>query len=129
VNPARWEQIQAVFHEAIALSPPEQAVFLTTSCNGDGAMLREVSRMLEENSRGDSILDRGLPDIAYRMIGSPFASLTGSEIGVYRLLRPIGEGGMGVVYLAERTDTGKQVAMKFLSGAGMSPARRSLFTH
>ncbi len=129
MNPARWEQIQAVFHRAITLSQSEQAVFLTTSCNGDGAMLRELSRMIEENSRGDSILDRGLPDVAYRMIGSPFASLAGSEIGVYRLLRLIGEGGMGVVYLAERTDTGKQVAMKFLSAAGMSPARRSLFTH
>jgi hypothetical protein len=83
VNPGRSEQIQAVFHEAITLSPPEQAVFLTASCNGDGAMLREVSRMLEENSRADSILDRGLPDVAYRMVGSPLASLTGSEIGVY----------------------------------------------
>jgi serine/threonine protein kinase len=36
---------------------------------------------------------------------------------------------MGVVYLAERTDTGKRVAMKLLSGAGMSPAHRSLFAH
>ncbi len=89
MNPARWEQIQAVFHQAITLSQSEQAVFLTTSCNGDGAMLRELSRMMEENSRGDSILDRGLPDVAYRMIGSPFASLAGSEIGVYRLLRHV----------------------------------------
>ena len=129
MNPARWEQMQTVFHEAVTLSESEQLAFLAAACNGDVDMLTDLRRMLEENNRGDSILDRGLPDVAQRLIGSGVASLLGREIGAYRLVKLIGEGGMGVVYLAERTDTGKQVAMKFLPGASMSPARRALFTH
>lgn len=128
MTPVRWEQVQAVFNEAIPLDEPEQAAFLARFCNSDIELREEVRRMIEEHRRADSILDRGLPDLAYRLVGSPLALPASRQIGAYQLIRPIGEGGMGVVYLAERTDTGKQVAMKFLPGAEMSPARRTLFT-
>ena len=82
--------------------------------------------MIQENSRADSLLYRGLPDLASRMLDTQLGI---QEIGAYTLVRQIGKGGMGLVYLAERKDTGKQVAMKFLTGGGMSPARRALFTH
>ncbi len=128
MTPERWERVQTVFAEAVALSEDEQIPFLARACEGDAQMFEETRRMVEENRRGDSILYRGLADLASRMIESPVTKLEGQQIGAYRLLRLIGEGGMGVVYLAERRDTGKQVAMKFLLGAGISPARRELFT-
>ncbi len=128
MTPERWERVQAVFAEAVALSEAEQLPYLAKSCEGDPQMFEETRRMVEENRRGDSILYRGLADLASRMIESPVSKLEGREIGSYRLVRLIGQGGMGVVYLAERMDTGKQVAMKFLLGAGISPARRALFT-
>src|SRR5208282_635297 len=49
------------------------------------------------------------------------------DFGPYRIVRAIGEGGMGIVYLAEREDLGSQVAIKILRDAGLSPGRRHLF--
>ena len=130
MKPARWEQIQTIFHEALTLADHAQPEFLSAVCHGDEDLLAQVRSMLAENSRADSILDLGLEPIALRIIGPPGDSLKMSEVGIYRLVEFIGEGGMGVVYLAERKDTGKQVAMKFLpGGALMSPARRDRFTH
>ena len=72
----------------------------------------------------DSILDetaRAVLDFG------PLPSLVQREIGPYRLLRFLGEGGMGVVYLAERTDIVGQVAIKLLRDAWRSPMRRQRF--
>ncbi len=128
MNAQRWEQAHTMFHAALALSDQEQKSFLEKSCGQDAEILGEVQQMLEEDRRADSILDRGLPDVAYRMIGLPAALLSSRVVGAYRLIERIGEGGMGIVWRAERADTGKQVAMKFLPGASLSPARRALFT-
>src|ERR1700675_997109 len=54
-------------------------------------------------------------------------SLILKEFGPYRIMKLLGEGGMGVVYLAERKDLGTQVAIKVLRDAWLSPARRERF--
>ncbi|HTU45610.1 MAG TPA: serine/threonine-protein kinase [Bryobacteraceae bacterium] len=127
MDSARWEQIQAVFLEASALSEPQRTAFLQKSCGGDAKLLAEVRAMLEADSRATSILDHGLPHIADRLIGPAHSAIRVQEVGAYRLIRFIGEGGMGAVYLAERRDAGNQVAIKFLLHAGLSPARRERF--
>jgi serine/threonine-protein kinase len=129
MTPENWERLQIIFDEAISLAEDDRPQFLISCCRGEPELLAVAERMVEENSRADSILHRGLPNLAQRMIAATrLESLASQTIGSYHLLRLLGKGGMGVVYLAERTDTGKQVAMKFLQGAGMSPARRALFT-
>jgi serine/threonine-protein kinase len=125
----RWEQVQGLFHQAIELSAAEQAAFAEKSCGTDAELLRQLLEMLDQHRRADSILDRGLPHLASRLIALPPALLVAHEFGPYRLLEQLGEGGMGIVFLAERSDTAKRVAIKFLPGAAMSPARRELFTH
>ncbi len=60
-----------------------------------------------------------------RILGNDAAALR--EIGPYRIVRVVGEGGMGVVFLAERTDLGSQAAIKILRDAWLSPARRQRF--
>ena len=82
--------------------------------------------MLAADAGGSSILDLGLSYVAEQLVdGSP--DIPAREVGPYRLIRLIGEGGMGTVHLAERKDAGNPVAMKFLLHAGLSPARRERF--
>ena len=71
-----------------------------------------------------SLLDRDVAAVAGEMLAP---SLAGRRFGPYRLRELLGEGGMGVVYLAERDDLGNVAAIKILRDAWMSPARRERF--
>jgi serine/threonine-protein kinase len=125
----RWERIQNLFHGAADLSAPEQQDFLKSACGEDHALLSEVSAMLEEDARGASLLDRDMAQVAHQTFAEAPVSLSGMrDFGPYRIQKLLGEGGMGVVYLAERSDLGSLVAIKLLRDAWLSPARRERFT-
>jgi serine/threonine-protein kinase len=128
MDEARWQRIQSVFHEAAELPAGERDVFVKLACGSDGALCAEVTAMLSEDARGASLLDRGLAEAAHQVAGAagPVAFLA-QEFGPYRVTQLIGEGGMGVVYLAERADLGSLVAIKLLRDAWLSPARRERF--
>jgi serine/threonine-protein kinase len=124
----RWQTIQELFHKASELPRSEHRTFLQDACGDDEELFAEISAMLEQDRGGHSILDRDLAEIAHRALQSNLDALPFKEFGPYRILRPIGEGGMGVVYLAERKDLGNQVAIKILRDAWLSPARRERFS-
>ncbi len=128
MDSARWEQIQGVFNNALERPESERQTFLEAACGRDLELMSEVLTMLNADSRGAAFLDRGLPDVASQILGAPFQLFSLREFGPYRLKRILGEGGMGVVWLGEREDTGNLVAIKFLPHAGLSPARRERFT-
>jgi serine/threonine protein kinase/tetratricopeptide (TPR) repeat protein len=123
----RWERIQALFHEAAELPAGEQGPFLEGRCADDPSLLPEVLAMLEEDARDDSVLDQNLTQLAERALGEGRIETLPREIGPYRLRSILGEGGMGVVYLAERTDLKSLVAIKLLRDAWLSPSRRARF--
>ena len=125
---ARWQRIQALFHEAADLPTERRGDFLKSACGEDQALMQEVEAMLDEDSRGASLLDRALAEAAHHVTGR-VASPTPLEkdFGPYRIKELLGEGGMGVVYLAEREDLGSLVAIKLLRDAWLSPARRERF--
>jgi serine/threonine-protein kinase len=105
-----WDRIQQVFHGALERDGEERARYLAEACSGDAALRSEVVSLLAH-------LDGGL-------LGDPAAPAGESpeaQFGEYRILRPLGHGGMGSVYLAERTRAGftQRVALKLL--------RRELF--
>ena len=129
MDSGRWEQIQTLFHEATDQPAPERLSFLTAASGGDRQLVADVMALLEEDARGSSLLDRDVAQIAGQMLGAPAAmpSLPSEEFGPYRIRAALGEGGMGVVYLAEREDLGSLVAIKLLRDAWMSPARRERF--
>ncbi len=124
MDSTRWEKIQALFHDAADLPKSEQRAFLNTACGSDDRLIAEVLSLLREDARDSSLLGRDVGEIAHQILRE--APLP-KEIGHYHLQRVLGEGGMGVVYLAERQDLGSLVAIKVLRDAWLSPARRERF--
>jgi serine/threonine-protein kinase len=128
MDSARWHRIQSLFHDAADLPQSEQRAFLEAACGNDKELIVEVLAMLDQDASGHSLLDRNLADVAQETLAKAVpASPILKEFGPYRILKLLGEGGMGVVYLAERKDLGTQVAVKVLRDAWLSPARRERF--
>jgi serine/threonine-protein kinase len=122
-GPARWRLIQDLFHAAADLPASEQHAFLESRTEGDPTLVAEVEALLVEDRTPGSFLDRSLPEVANHLLGpdSP------GRVGPYRVLRLLGEGGMGVVYLVEREDVGGRAALKLLRDGWVSPSRRARF--
>lgn len=127
LDPDRWARIQALFHEALALPSEARRAWVATAAGGDADLEARVLALLAADAAGGALLDRPLGGTAAELLGEAGASLPPDAFGPYRMLRVLGEGGMGVVYLAERVDVGGQVAIKVLRDAWLSPARRERF--
>lgn len=125
----RWATIQALFHRVADLPAAEREAALAAAASADSALARTVRGLLVEDAReGGSPFDQGLASLAHGVLGeAPAAPLLDGRFGPYRVLGTLGEGGMGVVYLAERRDHGGRVAIKVLRDAWLSPARRERF--
>jgi serine/threonine protein kinase/tetratricopeptide (TPR) repeat protein len=124
----RWERIQALFHDAADLPESEQQPFLNAACNQDATLVADVLSLLREDAQGSSLLDRDAAHVAHVVLGGAGQpSLVTEELGPYRIKKILGEGGMGVVYLAERTDLGSLVAIKLLRDPWLSPSRCERF--
>src|SRR5215813_12880280 len=124
----RWKKMQTLFHKAADLQPAEQRSFLERQSPEDPSLISEVLKMLEEDSRGGGLLDQGVAPLADGVLEqNASGAVPVKEFGPYRILRVLGEGGMGIVYLAERGDLGLQVAIKILRDAWLSPALRDRF--
>ncbi len=127
MDSARWEQIQSIFHDVVTRPESDWVSMVESACGAEEALKAEVLAMLKADGNKASLLDCGLSEIACQMIDTPFDPIFSREFGSYRLIKILGEGGMGVVWLAERTDAGNPVAIKFLPHAELSPARRERF--
>jgi tetratricopeptide (TPR) repeat protein/tRNA A-37 threonylcarbamoyl transferase component Bud32 len=122
---ARWERIQALFHAALELPEIHRRAFLENECGEDAALSSDVLALLAEDARGSTLLEGDLVDVAHDVLDGPVP--VPRTIGRHRVLGRLGQGGMGVVYLAEREDLAARVAIKMLRDASLSPARRERF--
>jgi len=105
-------QEKEVFGLAVEIADPEaRAAFIHDSCGGDEWLERRVLALVSAHGAPSSFLS-GKPALAR---ANPEAGLAGQMVGRYRLLEPIGEGGFGVVYLAEQLEpVRRQVALKVI---------------
>jgi tetratricopeptide (TPR) repeat protein/tRNA A-37 threonylcarbamoyl transferase component Bud32 len=111
-----WEAITELFHAALDQPVPQRDTFLENACAGDTALLASVRRLLAAHETASGFL--GTPAIAdaLAVLDASESTPVGTLIGPYRIVREIGRGGMGAVYLAERADDQftKQVAIKLI---------------
>ena len=110
-------RVEEIFEGALALSGAERAAFLDDACASDAALRRDVEGLLRASDRAGGFLEGRTP-------GSHAAN--GEEIGTridrYTLLEKLGEGGCGIVYLAEQQEpVRRQVALKIIK-LGMDTA-------
>jgi serine/threonine protein kinase len=106
----RWQAIQEMFHAALEQPAAERAAFVASRCGADSTLRAEVESLLAAHERTGSFLETApaLPD--------DHAAVIGTRIGAYEIAARIGEGGMGVVYRAVRSDDAfrKVVAIKIV---------------
>jgi len=121
-----WILAQQLFHAAVDLSADERAAFLAAAAEDDPDLARELAAMLDEDRRRQNLVDAGLERAAQGVLGQG-AWWEEGVFGPYRLTSVLGEGGMGVVYKAERADLGSTAAIKILRDAWLSPTRRQRF--
>ena len=109
-----WDKMWEIFHAVIDLPAAEREDFLQEACGDDADLHREVNELLAAHERDD-----GLPDptefAADFAVDDELATASaGQTIGGYRILREIGQGGMGAVYEAEQQPLNRRVALKLI---------------
>jgi serine/threonine protein kinase len=108
-------QEESIFIEALEKEDAaERAAFLDRACAGDNALRQRIEQLLRRHEQTDSLLDAPAAGVG-ATVDLPAADRPGSVIGPYKLVQPIGEGGMGTVYMAEQTRPVKRlVALKLI---------------
>ena len=126
MDAAKWDRLQQIFLEVVDSPPDAREALLDAACGDDAALRADLLRLLESDAKA-SPLDASLGEAAGGLLDAADRPTIPGRFGVWRVLSTIGEGGMGMVYLAQRDDLGQQAAIKVLRDAWVSPARRERF--
>jgi serine/threonine protein kinase len=104
-----------IFKAAVKLSPERRAAYLDEACRSNHALRREAESLLQAHDEPGSFLQGRLAQQSATVDEPPSTETPDTVIGPYKLLQQIGEGGMGVVYVAEQTEpVRRRVALKII---------------
>jgi tetratricopeptide (TPR) repeat protein len=133
MDPRRWAAIESLYHKALAMEPGERQAFLATACAEDSTLQSEVESLLafagvkmeSPAPRADTteFWERmaGIQSTVGGTAGAGYVAALPSTIGRYRIVRLLGEGGMGTVYEAEQEQPRRTVALKVIKTGLSSP--------
>lgn len=117
LSPERWSKVEDLFDHAAHLDVGAQGEYLERACRGDKELRNYILDLLRASPSLDAAIEKTIVD----SIGGAFSDdaaqadgMRGEKIGPYQVVRLIGSGGMGMIYLAERADQqyDQQVAIK-----------------
>ncbi len=109
-----FQQVRAIFLAALEKPAEQWSAHLSESCGEDNVLREQVELLLKAHRETSGMLDRAAP-VGSPTIAQPITEKPGTQIGPYKLLQQIGEGGMGVVYMAEQKEPVKRrVALKII---------------
>jgi len=124
LNPERWQQISRIFKSAISLDPEARNAYVVGQCGSDESLRVEVEKLIASHEQAsDEHFIGGIAAEAVapllvdeKDVEAPHRTLSNDQqFGSYVILKPLGAGGMGEVYLARDTRLDRTVALKILS--------------
>lgn len=115
MNPQHWQKVKNIIEQALEVAPEMRSSYLAEACGEDQDLRREVDSLLTFEEETFDLIERGV--FSAVLDGEPNKKeMIGKRIGHYKIVAPLGEGGMGTVYLAERADGAfeQQAALKLI---------------
>src|SRR5262245_51202993 len=102
MKPGRWHAISRLYHDALQYEPGARSEFLRRACSGDEDLQREIESLLSRDSSEEGLLaTRALSTLLAGCEARPLLTIDiGTRLGRYRVERQLGQGGMGIVFLA-----------------------------
>ena len=126
--PPRWQQLEELFHAMLELPPERRGAALAAACGDDAALREEVERLLHADGHASAFVGDAAAGI--RQVAAAVLPESG-HIGPYRIVRELGRGGMGTVFLGERDDAQftMRAAIKLIKRGMDSEAVLARFRH
>lgn len=129
---APGSRLESMFERALDVPAAERRAFVASACDGDRAFEAEVIALLAAEESTAGLLDTPLAELAAPLFAAEQEEGgigPGRRIGPYTIVREIGRGGMGTVYLAERADGAyeQQVALKVVNAGILTPELEQRF--
>jgi eukaryotic-like serine/threonine-protein kinase len=128
MTPEHWEQVAQLHRDALQHEGSRRAAFLRDACAGDEDLQREVESLLAYEGKAESFMEVPALEVVVKQLAEKQAlrmvQKSGTKLGPYEILSPLGAGGMGEVYRARDGKLNRDVALKILPAMFTDDAER-----